>query len=259
MHQSLLKYPLKSHRKVVTLPQESGQLAELIGIIYGDGSIGNSWQVIISLNSITYAEYAKYIQSLMLSLFELEARLRKRPNQNTLVVVLTSTTAVDFLVEKGAVRGNKLINTEGIPSWILANQDYERFFVRGIVDTDGCLYFHTHFVNGKKYVNIGLCFTNYSPKLILEISSILESFQIRAHITDRGRRIYLYRKKDIEKYLEEFGTSNARIIRKYKEWRSRIVVYSTRLESAQAKAYAGSNPASSALEQEKSDTKKKEQ
>lgn len=248
MQQSLLKYPLKSHRKVIILPPESEHLAELMGIIYGDGAIGNPWQIVVSLNSITDAEYAKYVSSLMVQLFGLEPRIRKRPNQNTLVVVLTSITAVDFLVEKGAVRGNKLINTEGVPSWILTNQDYERLFVRGIVDTDGCIYFHTHFVKGKKYVNIGLCFTNYLPKLILEISSILERFQIRTHISDKGRRIYLYRKKDVEKYLEEFGSSNARIIRKYKEWRSRIVVHSTRLESAQAKVYAGSNPASSALE-----------
>lgn len=234
MELSLLKYPLKSHRKKISLPEESILLAELLGIIYGDGSIGNPWQVVISLNSITDAGYAKYVSSLILSLFGLEPRLRKRPDQNTLIVVLTSTTAVDFLVEKGAARGNKLINTKGVPSWILANDNYKRFFVRGIVDTDGCIYFHNHFVKGKKYVNIGLCFTNYSPEIVSEISSILAISSIKAHITDKGRRIYLYSEKQVAKYLEEFGSSNPRILEKYKSWRSRIVVHSTRLESAQA-------------------------
>lgn len=224
MELSLLKYPLKSHRKAIIFPSDSENLAELIGIIYGDGAIGNPWQVTISLNSITDAAYAKYVNLLIFSLFGLEAKLRKRPNQNTLVVVLTSTAAVDFLVEKGAARGNKLINVKAVPSWILANNDYKRLFVRGIVDTDGCIYFHSHFIKGKKYVNIGLCFTNYSPEIVSEISSILTRRSIKAHVTDKGRRIYLYSEKQVAKYLDEFGSSNPRILEKYAKWRDSRVV-----------------------------------
>ena len=219
MQQQLLKYPLKSHRKKVKFPNESVQLSELLGIIYGDGAIGNPWQVVISLNSIMDANYCIYLSELLENLFQIKVAVRKRPNQNTLLIVLSSINAVDYLVSKGAVRGNKISQHHLIPSWIKEKPEFARFFIRGLVDTDGCIYLHNHFVKGKKYVNIGLCLTNFSTELILSIDTVLRENNIKTHIADHGRRIYLYSQKEVEKYLRTFGSSNLRILNKYKQWR----------------------------------------
>ena len=213
-----LRYPKKSHRKAILIPQDSIDLAEFLGIEFGDGGINNPWQVIISLNSISDKNYADYVAKISKNLFGITARLTKRPKRNTLVVVLSSTSLVEFLVTKGAVRGNKIAQEIDMPEWIKNNEEYQKAFVRGLVDTDGCLYIHKHTVKGKNYKNIGFCFTSLSKKLIISVANTLKKFDIQPHITDKERRIYLYNQADISKYLEVFGSSNTRITAKYQEW-----------------------------------------
>lgn len=218
-----LKYPKKSHRKVINFPSKSIELAEFLGIEFGDGGIGNPWQVVISLNSISDRKYADYIVNLGLKLFAIRPALRKRPNQNTLVLVYSSTHLVDFIVNMGAVRGNKILQQIDVPSWIKQNPEYEKALVRGLMDTDGCLYIHKHKIKGKIYKNIGLCFTSFSEKLISSTATILTKNGIKPYITNKGRQIYLYNAQSVVKYLKDFGSSNPRIINKYLDWRDRIV------------------------------------
>ena len=82
------------------------------------------------------------------------------------------------------------------------------------MDADGCLYVpHVprHMVGGKKYQNIGLCFTSFSHKLIEQVATIFEEFGITPHISGTGRNIYLYSEKVVARYMSVFGTSNERI------------------------------------------------
>jgi len=192
MDYSLLKYPRKSHRKIINIPKESKELAELFGIIFGDGGINNSWQLVISLNSNADLEYSYYVRKLLRKLFKIKVAIRKRPNQNTLVVVCSSSNLVDFLVSKGLVRGNKVIQQITTPNWINNNSEYQKSFVKGLVDTDGCLFIHSHITKNVLCKNIGFCFTNSSEKLIVSAAKILKEFEINPHITDKGRRIYFF-------------------------------------------------------------------
>lgn len=219
MDASLLKYPNKSHRKFVLIPSQSTKLAELLGIIFGDGGINNKWQVIIFLNSILDKDYSIYVAQLFKDLFAINCATRKRPNQNTLIIACSSTTIVDYLVKKGAARGNKLEQNLDIPSWIVKNNNYFKYFIRGLVDTDGCIYLHKHFTKQKYYVNIGLCFTNFSTKIITHVDEFLKQNGIKSHIADKGRRIYLYSQKSVKSYLDIFGSSNPRIYNKYIDWK----------------------------------------
>lgn len=218
MDSDLLKFPRKSHRKAIVFPKESKELAELFGIIFGDGGINNNWQMVISLNSNLDLEYSKYISRLLKKLFKIRVFAKKRPNQNTLVFVCSSTNLINFLVNKGAVRGNKVAQQIDIPEWIINNPEYEKSFVRGMVDTDGCLFIHKHIIKNKPYNNMGFCFTNHSKKLIISMAKILKNFGIKPNITDKKRRIYLYSFKKVTAYLNIFGSSNARILEKYSEW-----------------------------------------
>lgn len=219
-----LMFPQKSHRKNITIPANSEKLAELLGIIFGDGGINNDWQLVISLNSIKDIEFSCYVSELLKELFSIEVAKRKRPNQNTLVLVASSMNLLDFLISKGAVKGNKIAQNINIPSWISSNGCYERAFVRGLVDTDGGLYIHKHFVNKKLYNNLGFCFANWSKGLIITVSYILDKNGIKSYIKNEGRYIYLYSSKAIEDYLRIFGSNNSRIINKYNQWKGARVV-----------------------------------
>lgn len=219
MNINSLRYPNKSHRKFIKFPRNSAPLAEFLGIEFGDGGIGNPWQVVITLNSKKDREYVKHIVGLLHNLFGIDAAVRKRKNENALQLVSSSTTLVDFLVTKGAVRGNKIAQHFDIPEWIHERVQYEKAFVRGLMDTDGCLYIHKHTTKGILYKNIGLCFTSGSKNLLNSVADIFRKFGIEPHITDKERRIYLYDKDSVIKYLRTFGSANPRILEKYKEWK----------------------------------------
>ena len=214
-----LKYPKKSHRKPVIIPKYSVQLAEFFGIMMGDGGINNLWQANITLNSIKDVQYAEYISNLCEELFGIKPAIRKRKLRNTLIVSLASILVINFLVANGLVGGNKLKNGLKIPKWILKNRQYRKACIRGLVDTDGCIFVHVHKVSGRIYKNIGLTFTSYSPELIFQVADILAEFDVMPHITKQGRSMYLYQADSVVKYLKVFGTSNERIESVYKKWR----------------------------------------
>lgn len=215
----LLKYPKKSHRKRVILPKRSIALAEFFGIMIGDGGINNPWQANITINAVADAAYADYVSKLCGRLFGVLPAVRKRKGRQALVISLASTSIVDFLVERGLARGDKLKSGLRIPKWILKKKEYQKACVRGLIDTDGCVFVHTHKVRGRVYKNIGLTFTSNSPELIFQTASILEKFDIIPHITKRGKDIYLYQADTVAKYLKIFGTSNERIESVYKKWK----------------------------------------
>src|SRR3989344_180675 len=208
---SLLKYPKKSHRKEVIIPKQSSRLAEFMGIMLGDGGINNLWQANITVNAVKDANYAHHISKMCAYLFGIAPTIRKRKDRQALVISLASTSVVDFLVKQGLSRGNKLKQGLKIPPWILSKSTYRKACVRGLVDTDGCLFIHTHKIRRKVYKNIGFSFTSYSPELIFQTATILEEFGIMPHITKRGQNIYLYQSNAVAKYLKIFNTSNRRI------------------------------------------------
>lgn len=214
-----LKYPKRSHRKPVTIPKQSAQLAEFFGIMLGDGGINNAWQANITLNAIADKDYAKHVVQLCGDLFKVLPAIRKRKTRETLVISLASTTIVDFLVEKGLLRGNKLAGGLAIPQWIMRERRYRIACLRGLVDTDGCLYVHRHSMGGRMYGNIGLCFTSYAPEMMGQVVSIFSECGIVPHVSGGGRKIYLYSQEAVKKYLDVIGTSNARLERVFQEWR----------------------------------------
>lgn len=218
--EGVLLHAAKSHRKAVVIPSESPWLAELLGIVFGDGGINNPWQVVVTLSALKDQLYAKFVSALFTQLFGISIVVRKQTRDNTLRLVCSSTNVVDFLVSKGAVRGNKIRQQIVAPLWINQDPAYQAAFVRGLVDTDGCLYIHKHVVGRKMHGNIGLCFTSYSKKLIGDVARILKSFGVVPHIVASKTRIYLYSAKAVKRYLGIFGTSNERISVVYENWLS---------------------------------------
>lgn len=219
-----LKYPNRSHRKEIILPKESNYLAEFLGIMMGDGGINNLWQANITLNFIADAKYSKYVTSLCKKLFGVLPAVRKRKTSNALVISLASTSVVDFLVSQGLPRGNKLEHGLKIPGWIFKKKSYQASCLRGLIDTDGCIYIHKHIVSGKIYKNITLSFSNHSPELLSYVVSTLEKLGIMAYITGRGTEVCVYQEDLVAKYLKVVGTSNIRIGAVYKKWRDARVV-----------------------------------
>jgi intein/homing endonuclease len=214
-----LRYPKKSHRKKVILPRASKKLAEVFGILIGDGGINNPWQANVTLNTVADADYIPFVAKLLRELFTAIPAIRTRKKRSATVVSLASISVVDFLVSKGIRRGNKLKAGLEIPGWILCKKAYKIACVRGLVDTDGCLILHIHTVSGRKYKNLYLSFSSASPKLLEQVASILIELGLSVSFATSKKELLLYGARDVERYLRVIGSSNERIWRVFRKWR----------------------------------------
>lgn len=214
-----LQYPKKSHRKKILLPKHSVHLAEFFGIMLGDGGINNPWQATITVNATKDREFVQYIKELVKRLFGVTSTSFIYKKKNAERILINGISLVDFLVSEGLPRGNKLRAGLTIPTWILRNSKYSYACVRGLIDTDGCIFIHIHTIAGKRYRNIGLNFSSRSPELIYQVAAIMEKSGIMPHVNARGTDIFLYRKEAVERYIKIFGSSNARISSVYRKWR----------------------------------------
>jgi len=201
-------------RKTIQPLKLSVELAELVGILLGDGGITHN-QVRVTLNSKTDADYSDFVAQLFKKIFGEIPHTHNRKSGNALDLILSGMCYVGELENIGLKRGNKVINQVSIPDWILRNKNYARACLRGLVDTDGGVYFHNHIVGGKKYLNFGLTFTNASLPLILGAKSILEKNELRVFMP-RQRNLYIYNFDQIKKYFKIVGSSNNKHLKRFK-------------------------------------------
>lgn len=205
-------------RKKVNLPQESEELAEAIGIILGDGSI-TQFQVTVSVSALVDCEYADFIKQLFERLFQIEV-VRQPIRTNTIALTMSSRSLVDFFIEKGLVKGDKVRQQVDIPPWVKAEPKFLKACIRGLFDTDGSVYFHRHRCQGRDYLNVGTLFTSFSPPLCNSFYQFLTSEGYSAKLT-RGTRVYLYRASEVARYLQEVGTHNPKHIERFNRYLNR--------------------------------------
>ncbi len=199
--------------KKVKSPKYSVALAELCGILAGDGHVG-TYQVSMTTNAQTDKQHAIHVQTLFTEIFQIQATISKKSDSNAVVVVVSSKALCDFFKKIGLTQGNKVHEQLPIPTWIERNRSYTQAFVRGLFDTDGCVYSDTHNISGKTYENIGIAFVNRSLPLLNFFKDTIESLGLNP--TQKTKHaVFLRRKKDIVQYFEIIGSSNEKHVKRF--------------------------------------------
>lgn len=202
--------------KPITIPKHSTQLAELIGILMGDGHVG-LYQTSITTNSDTDFQHAQFIKSLVEELFKIQVQLSNRRDKKACVVTISSKSACRYLSDQGIPQGNKIALGLRIPDWIRKNFSYRMAFICGLFDTDGCVYLDTHCVGQKVYRNLGMAFANQSLSLLSFFKETLENLEL--HPTQKTKfRVFLRRKEDIRRYFDLVGSSNEKHLEKVRRY-----------------------------------------
>ena len=116
-------------------------------------------------------------------------------------------------MQLGFARGDKVTNQAGVPAWILAQREYRRSCLRGLMDTDGSVYAYEHTVYGRRYRHMALCFTNRSHPLLRFVEETLRLDGYRP--TAAPFRIYLHRKVEVAKYFSEVSSHNSKHLQRY--------------------------------------------
>lgn len=200
------KYPDVVKRKQILRPKYSSELAELVGIMLGDGHLGQ-WQVVVSFNTSTDRQYMKFVCALFQELFGLEASAKDRKNHS--VIVVSSVELVDYLVSVGLQIGNKVRNQVDIPDWIFENQEYMKGCIRGLIDTDGNVARKNYHA---KTLAMQISFRNESEPLLWSARRILLELGFAPSKITQSNHIHLTRKEDIKKYIIGIGFSNSKHI-----------------------------------------------
>lgn len=202
--------------KEVKRPPRSVELAKFIGIMLGDGSIRNKYQLTVSFNCKTDWEFAEYVARLIKRLFAVEHIISKKKDSLGADIVISSASVIDFLLKHGLKAGNKIKNQVDIPSWIKSDMKFQKACLQGLVDTDGSLYCHKYKVNNKWYEYLKLDFTSCSKPLLRSVYAIFSNLGIRVSL--KGVHITVSAKAEVNKYLAIVGSSNIKFVDRWKRF-----------------------------------------
>ena len=193
-------------------------MAELVGIILGDGNIhiykgkkSTSYMVRIAGDSIKEKEYlVNHVKPLCEDLFGLTCKTYQHKTHNELIISINSKKVVEFLLSIGLKNGNKIKSQVSIPRWIVANNSFLKACLKGLIDTDGSIYELKPHWPGLWQI----CFTNKSEQILSDFSKGLAQLDIKCSNTYRYKsgiktpKIYITKKSELSKFYKEIGFSN---------------------------------------------------
>jgi LAGLIDADG-like domain len=195
-------------KKNFAIPPHSEALAEVVGIILGDGTIAR-YQVKVTLDRHRDKEYAEFVAGLMGSILGERPSSTIQERDNTITLTISGIGLVEVLEKIGMKKGDKMANQVSFPGWIRENFSYRAACVRGLFDTDGGLYFHQK--AKKKY--LGWCFASFSKPLLDDFAATLREYNFNVRKVGE-HKLYMYSMANILRYMEVIGSHNPKNARK---------------------------------------------
>ena len=207
----------------------SEELCEFIGAVIGDGCVDgflqgrnglSKYHVSITGHSMLDKDYlSRYHPELIRSLFGVKCNLYYRKDCNAMVMNIHSKTVFCLLTKRfGFVPGNKIYTTK-IPSEILtAGEKFVFAAIRGIFDTDGCVFFDKRAPYKNPYPRIVIQIK--SEPLFFQLKEILEKyFSIYAKCNRRNTYcVEIYGHAQFDKWMELIGFSNKKHLDRIKQY-----------------------------------------
>ncbi len=192
------------------------KIAEFIGIMIGDGSIGiynckagnriKKHRVVkVSLDSRN-EQYTNHVANIMKEVLGIEPKIHYKKNEHAVDICIYKKGVFKHVTEKIGLKKSPKWNTMKIPKKQM-NCLLSCFVLRGLFDTDGCLSIFNN--NGILYprIEIKMC---PSPAQ-KQVSEILNNLKIRHTIQnlEKGKtRIRISGKEELGKWFNFIGSSN---------------------------------------------------
>ena len=204
----------------ITIPEKTEELAEFLGICFGDGCISISekkkdYQVCIAGHLRLDDKYLRnFVSVLVKNLFSTEPKFRIQARSNTLLLSVRSKELAHFLNSIGMPIGRKSKSTMRVPDWIRANTEFMKSFTRGLFDTDGTFNFRL-----AKYHRISIAMANKEPIFAVHDFLVQQGFTIGKVVEERRTlsgsekelvlfKLFLNGFDNFGKWMKEIGSSN---------------------------------------------------
>lgn len=207
---------LNSGEPKLLIKKSSKELAELVGIILGDGNIWSKkgyYYVNICGDSEKDKDYLlNYVKPLFEKLFKQKMYYYFAKEGKELFLSKGSRDIVFTLNHFGIKAGNKKKNNAKIPKWIFRSNSYLKVCIRGLIDTDGSLCP----ITGRNYNYIW--FSSNIEGIRESFSLAMEQLGLKTSKwnirPNRTPDIYIGSKEMIKKYIETISFKNQRHLSK---------------------------------------------
>lgn len=198
----------------IRVPEQSVALAEFIGIMLGDGTVG-PYHISVTLHAKDDSEYAKFVEQLIERLFGVTPKRYPRRNKQAVAITVARKSLVDLLCSYGFKVGSKIKNKTQVPAWILRNRKYRTACLRGLLDTDGTVFNHRYRVKQKVYTYKKISFSSASPILRNNVMDLLQYHGITAQRS--GTNVRINSQDSVKRYVASVGFSNTKHLKRFKE------------------------------------------
>lgn len=208
--------------KKIRIPKKDGDLAELVGVILGDGHLScvkgykiGTYGVIIAGHSELDREYLlNFVKNIIERSFDVNTNVRYDKNRKVMWIYAHGKHLIKFFESIGLNYGNKIENNQGIPDWIIENEKFLKRCVRGLVDTDGSI----HRMSNKDPNLLRITFTNNCIKLLEDFNNSLVALGFSPNQT--RNKVQLSKKKEVSKFVTEIGFKNKKHINRLESFRA---------------------------------------
>jgi intein/homing endonuclease len=209
------KERFRNFRTDITIPKSySGDLAELFGILLGDGHISH-FQIVVTLGT-KEPEYAEYVQKLVEKVFGAKPKIGIRKKSFTHKyyrdVYLGSVKVTKWLIDQG-LKNNKVESQVDVPRWIFKKPIFMKRFLRGFFDTDGSIY--------KLKFGIQISLSNKSQPILHTLHELLVRLRYSPSAVSADR-VYITRIPDIKRFFAEIKPKNQKHTERFKWFISQL-------------------------------------
>jgi len=170
--------------------QKNGDLAELIGVILGDGYIGvfPRSEVLRIVSSADNAGFIKRYAGLVGAVFGKKPYVAKRKSSNAVDITIYEKHIGKRLALSTGARGNKKIP---IPRWISNDRRYCIRYLRGLYEAEGTFAVH------KPTGTYKFIFTNKNDSLLKNVLRLLKKLGFHPYIS--ANKVQLSRREEVYK------------------------------------------------------------
>lgn len=205
-HGKYEKHSIIGVSKTIRVPRFSVDLAEFVGMVIGDGGL-TKYQLKITTNAKEKA-YVAYQKRLIKKIFGINPSEHLREN-SYINVEVSRKKLVDFCKDIiGLSPGDKLKQGLDVPLWIKNNSDYQKCCLRGLIDTDGSLFYEKHKIKGKIYQYPRLNFVSCSPALIKSVFDMFYNLGFHPVVRRNNSAVQIEDYQEIKRYFKVISSSN---------------------------------------------------
>ena len=211
----------KNNLKRIKLPSKNAKLAEFIGVILGDGHISNhekTYSIRIAGHSKDDKDYLKiYLAKLVEDLFHFKPSFHVGKSSNVIYLSIYGKELITFFSKMNLHPGNKVVNKSTIPNWIWEKDLYLKRCIRGLFDTDACIYKllpHWPGLFQIQFKNKNFKLIRDARKALIRLGFIVS--KLRKPNRDGLLMLYITRKNEIKKYVHNIGFKNTKHQKRYR-------------------------------------------